>query len=112
MPVGYNYDQGGFVRSLMLGLRLCEIAHKKYDENNTFVEETYWQYKNFCLAQGMEDQLFTLTKEDIFNLAGTKGIQAFTSSLNHLIQLLPIVPYNLEEIRAIHERAKEVIIRA
>ena len=112
LPVGYNFDQAGFVRSIVLGLRLSEIAEKKYDVDHQFVSDTFEQYEKFCLSQGADPKEFTLTKEDIFNMAGIVGIKAFTLSLNSLIRALPIVPFNIEEIRAIHERAKEAMIRA
>jgi hypothetical protein len=112
LPVGYNYDQAGVVRSILLGLRLCQISDKKYTQDNPFVAETYQHYRMFCLAQGLDEEQFTLTKEDIYNLAGAAGIKEFTSSLNILIRFLPILPYNVEEMRDIHERAREVLIRA
>ena len=112
LPVGYNYDGAGLVRSIFLGLSLCEIAKKNYDVDHPFVSSTYEQYKDFCLSQGVDQREFTLTKEDIYNMAGTVGIKTFTMSLNSLIRALPIVPLNIEEIRAIHERAKEAMIRA
>lgn len=111
-PVGLNYDRSGLVRSIILGLKLSEIARNKdYTEESPFVISTFDEYKALCLSQGEKAEDFNLTKQDIINIA-RGDIKLVVESLNKLIKLLPIMPMNTEELRLIYENAKEALIRA
>jgi hypothetical protein len=111
-PYGYNYDDAGVLRSIIMGLRLSVIAADPgKDENSEFVKETSFMYKELCLRHGIEENDFDLTPRDIVNMAlGTENDRIF--SLNKLIKLLPIMPFNAEELHLIYERYLEVMRRA
>ncbi len=111
-PFGFNYDEAGVIRSIILGLRLSAIAEDPAkDENSDFVLETYSQYRELCLNQGEDERSFDLTAHDIVNMAkGDERVQIL--SLNKLIKLLPIMPFNTEELRIMYNRFKEALIRA
>jgi hypothetical protein len=111
-PFGINYDSAGMVRSAILGLRLSVIAKDEaLGADSDFVLETLKQYKALCLAQGQEERSFDLNTTDILNMArGEERTQIL--SLNKLIKLLPIMPFNTEELRHIYNRFREVLIRA
>jgi len=108
-PIGWNYDEAGLIRSVFLGLRLTEIAKNKYAEDNVFVAYTLAQYMDFCMSQGIKS--FDLTAKDLLNIADG-NVPEMVASLNKLIKLLPIMPVNTEELRAIYQHAKEALIRA
>lgn len=112
-PIGYNYDKAGIVRSALLGLRLSEMAaNEKYGPDSSFVAFTLAEYMDLCLALGVSPGDFDLTGQDLVNIA-RGDMKTLSRSLNKLIKLLPIIPYNAEELRIIYERAKKSIdIRA
>ncbi len=121
-PVGYNFDRTGLVRSIFLGLRLARIAELKRkaeaEPDNAelagslagFIRETLDQYKAFCRSQGFER--FTVKEEDLLNIAAGEDVNRILQGLNKLIESLPIVPVNPEELREVYERAMEAVIRA
>ena len=111
-PFGFNYDGSGMIRSVILGLRLSVIAKdESLGADSDFVIETFKQYKALCLAQGQEESSFDLNTNDILNMArGEERTQIL--SLNKLIKLLPIMPFNTEELRHIYNRFREVITKA
>lgn len=113
MPVGYNYDMTGFVRSVLLGLRLTEIAKEEgYGPDSNFVAFTLAQYMDLCVALGASPRDFNLTGQDLVNIA-RGDMKTMVRSLNKLIKLLPIIPLNTEELRIIFERVRKSIdIRA
>jgi hypothetical protein len=111
-PIGLNYDRTGFTRSIILGLRLSEIARQKAEKGEAdpeFVKQTFVQYRYFCFSQGVRN--FNLEEEDLINLA-TGNINKMVDALNRIIRVLPIRPVNTEELRAIYEHAREALIRA
>ena len=111
-PIGLNYDKTGFVRSIILGLRLSEIARQKAEKGEAdpeFVKQTFVQYRYFCFSQGVRN--FNLSEDDLINLA-TGNINKMVEALNRIIKVLPIRPVNTEELRAIYEHAREALIRA
>ncbi len=111
-PVGLNYDSSGFVRSMILGLRLAEMARQENREGRVdedFAIETLVQYSGFCISQGVER--FDLSVTDLVDLA-TGNINKVVRALNRLIRSLPIMPINAEELRVIYEHAREALIRA
>ncbi|MFH1878020.1 MAG: glycogen/starch synthase [Candidatus Omnitrophota bacterium] len=112
-PVGFNYDKTGIIRSIVLGLRLSEIAKndEEYVADSDFVAATLAQYIDFCRSQGQDMKLFNLTKEDLVNLA-TGARSVMVESLNKLIKLLPIRPVNMDELRDIFENARKALIAA
>jgi hypothetical protein len=108
-PVGYNYDKAGIVRSALLGLRLSEMAaNEKYGPDSSFVTFTLAEYMDLCLALGVSSGDFDLTGQDLVNIA-RGDMKTLSHSLNKLIKLLPIIPYNAEELRIIYERVKKSI---
>ncbi|MDD3088594.1 MAG: glycogen/starch synthase [Candidatus Omnitrophica bacterium] len=108
-PVGYNYDKAGIVRSAFIGLRLSEVAaNENYGTNSNFVVFTLAEYMDLCLALGVSSGDFDITAQDLVNIA-RGDMKILTASLNKLIKLLPIIPYNAEELRIIYERAKKSI---
>jgi hypothetical protein len=112
MPVGMNYDKAGIARSVLLGLRISEIAEKNYSEEDPFVSYTLEQYRDFALSQGVSDDVFDLTAKDLINLAVYDDIQLFSDSLNRMIRALPIVPLDIEQIKEVYLCIQEVLIRA
>ncbi len=111
-PIGLNYDKAGFVRSIILGLRLSEMARQKAEKGEAdpeFVKQTFVQYRYFCFSQGVRN--FNLEEEDLINLA-TGNINKMVDALNRIIRVLPIRPVNTEELREIYEHAREALIRA
>ena len=111
-PVGLNYDRSGFVRGIIVGLRLSEIARQKSERgevDEAYVENTLSAYRDFCWSQGVRD--FDLKIEDLVNLA-TGNINKMVEALNRIIRTLPIMPINTEELRVIYEHAREALIRA
>ncbi len=111
-PVGYHYDRAGLVRSFILGLRLARIAEENIPADDIFVKHTLLQYRDFCLSMGSEKDRFDLTAEDIVNIACFNTAHIFSGALNKLIRLLPIAPLDIEEIRAVYERVREVLVKA
>ena len=112
-PVGFNYDVTGLARSVILGLRLSEIAgNNDYDSESVFVSYTFAQYMRFCLSQGQRPEEFSLTKEDLINMARGE-ISQMALALNRFIKFLPIIPLSIKEVRDVYEHVrKEVLIRA
>ena|GEM_PF-2310571 len=111
-PIGLNYDSSGFVRAMIFGLRLCEMARQEDREGKVdeeFAIETLIQYSDFCMSQGVKR--FNLSVMDLVDLA-TGNINKVIKALNRLIRSLPIVPINTEELRSICEHAREALIRA
>ncbi|MBD3425872.1 MAG: hypothetical protein GF409_01420 [Candidatus Omnitrophica bacterium] len=111
-PVGLNYDRSGFIRGIILGLKLSLIARQKSEQGKVdaqFVERTLKNYRDFCWSQGVRD--FHLKPEDLVDLA-TGDINRTVRALNRIIKALPIMPLNTEEIREIYEHAREALIRA
>lgn len=113
MPVGYGYDRTGLVRSVLFGLRLTEIAREEgYGPDSNFVAFTLAQYMDLCVAFGTSPRDFNLTGQDLVNIA-RGNMKTMVRSLNKLIKLLPIIPFNTEELRIIFERVRKSIdIRA
>ncbi|MFH1664834.1 MAG: glycogen/starch synthase [Candidatus Omnitrophota bacterium] len=111
-PIGYNYDRAGIIRSVFLGLRLSEIARNEdYVKDSNFVSYTLAQYMALCVSQGQEPRDFDLSGDDLISIA-RGDMPAMISALNKLIRLLPIMPVNMEELKMIYERAREILIRA
>jgi hypothetical protein len=111
-PVGLNYDRSGFIRGIIIGLRLSEIARQKKEQgevDEAYAEKTLSAYRDFCWSQGVRD--FDLKIEDLVNLA-TGNINKMVEALNRIIRTLPIMPINTEELRVIYEHAREALIRA
>ena len=88
-PVGYNYDKAGVIRSIILGLRLSEIAsdeNKTHDSN--FVSYTLAQYMRLCFSLGIKKDGFEkfekryLPAKDfgIILISTTKGIMIHTEA--------------------------------
>ena len=110
-PAGLNYDNTGLIRSVILGLRLSEIA-KGDKPDDSLVSYTLAQYRDLCISMGQSAESFDLTKEDIINIARSDTLKLIVGSVNRLIKLLPIVPINTEELRMLYERVREIMIRA
>ncbi|MGB2600950.1 MAG: hypothetical protein WBD00_04305 [Candidatus Omnitrophota bacterium] len=111
-PIGLNYDRSGFIRGIILGLRLSEIARQKSEQGEVdvaYAEKTLSEYRDFCWSQGVRD--FNLKTDDLVNLA-TGNINKMVEALNRIIKVLPIMPINTEELRVIYEHAREALIRA
>jgi len=111
-PVGLNYDNSGLIRSMILGLRLSEIARNRYTKDDQYVADTLAVYVNLCLSEGQRiEDIDELTTGDIISLIAV-NTNEMVRSLKKLIKLLPIVPMNTDELRLIYERAREIMIRA
>ena len=110
-PVGHNFDRTGLIRSIVMGLRLTEIAAKGYSKDSSFVSYTMIQFVDLCFSQGISPRDFTLTDEDLVNLA-RGNMREMVHSLNVLIQNLPILPVNTEEMRETYIHARKVLIKA
>ncbi|MDD4956204.1 MAG: glycogen/starch synthase [Candidatus Omnitrophica bacterium] len=113
-PIGANYDETGVIRSVMLGLRLSEIAsNDNYkSEDSEFLSYTLAQYVDLCISQGQDVSKISLTKKDLIEMATSAEIRVIVMSLNRLIQSLPIVPFDVQELKAIYDRTNEILIRA
>ncbi|MDP8298825.1 MAG: hypothetical protein P9L88_02855 [Candidatus Tantalella remota] len=111
-PVGINYDRAGLIRSIIMGLRLSEIAaNENYDKNNSFVVETMKEYRDLCFEMGQPVGQFDLTASDLINIA-RGDIKVIVRSLNKLIKLLPITPIDTEQLRRMYQNVKKSLIAA
>ena len=111
-PVGYNYDSAGLVRSIILGLRLSEIARDdSYTKESYFVSYTLSEYMALCLSYGQDSKQFDLTTDDLINMA-RGDLKIMVESLNKVIKLLPIMPVDTEHLREVFEHTRQVLIRA
>ncbi|MFH1846780.1 MAG: hypothetical protein ABH869_04410 [Candidatus Omnitrophota bacterium] len=111
VPVANNFDRTGIVRSIILGLRLSEIADGNYKEDGTFVAYTLGMYLRLCLALGQDMKDIDFTTNDIWNMA-RGNLSQMVQALNKYIRTIPIVPFNTEEVREVYEYAREALIRA
>ncbi|MFH1797894.1 MAG: hypothetical protein ABH844_00895 [Candidatus Omnitrophota bacterium] len=112
-PVGIDFDPAGLVKGIFLGLVLSEIAaNDNYTAESDFVSYEFSRYLKLCLALGQDRQdLEILLAQDLVDIA-RGDIKVFVNALNKLVKCLPIMPLNIEEKRAIYERAKEAWLRA
>ncbi|MBD3380283.1 MAG: hypothetical protein GF408_07470 [Candidatus Omnitrophica bacterium] len=108
-PIGLNYDRTGFARGVHFGLLLTEIAKNRCGEEDELVRAVYEEYKDFCLSMGVRS--FTLKPGDLVNIA-LEGINGIARSLKALIDSLPIVPVNMEELIDAYEHARKTLIAA
>ena len=106
-PVGINYNKTGLVTSMILGLDLVKLARNPKDEE--LVNEILSKYKAFSTSLGNKD--FKLNSQDILALV-TGNTNEMVRALNLLIKSLPIIPVNIEELAILHEKAREILIRA
>ncbi|MFC1643790.1 glucosamine-6-phosphate deaminase [Candidatus Omnitrophota bacterium] len=116
-PMGLQQDPAGLIRSTLLGLSMVYIARQKegleeIDEDflkktENFLRETAVQYEKLCISQGIEG--FNLKTEDIIkaiiDIATGNNPRRVIGALKKLIDLLPITPIDVEELRKIHEHA-------
>jgi len=114
MPIG-KYEKGkdlsGLVRSIVLGLRIMQIARNEEAgiSDQVFIEETLTQFESLCKYTTNED--YTIEVEDLMNLA-TGNIRKILTSIRKIIKLLPIIPIDAEELKSIYKHAREVLIAA
>ncbi|MCK5451236.1 MAG: glycogen/starch synthase [Candidatus Omnitrophica bacterium] len=114
-PVGLNYDRGGILRSVFLGVCLSEIAEKEYKEENVFVAYTLLQIARLCFSSGIDPRDFDLTEQDLVNMAMApvdSKKREWLDSFNKFLELLPIFPVDTEELRNVYEHARKALIRA
>jgi len=106
-PVGINYNKTGLVTSMILGLDLVKLARNPKDEE--LANKILSKYKAFSTSLGNKD--FKLNSQDILALV-TGNTNEMVRALNLLIKSLPIIPVNIEELAILHEKAREILIRA
>ena len=110
VPIGLLNDRAGLIRGTIAGLRLLYIARqvkakkdKQIDEiDEKFVNDTITQLKGLYKAQGVEG--FDLKYDDIVNFAAG-NINLRMLILKRLIDLLPIIPIDINELREIYKYA-------
>lgn len=110
-PVGHNYDEAGLVRSMILGMRLSEINRLEAGVESSLVMATLRDYAALSGALYQGQRRGALKPEDLVNLARGVGSD-FITALNRLIELLPVVPLDVQQVRNVYERTLEVLIRA
>jgi len=116
VPIGRLNDQAGLIRGTILGLRLIHIAryaeYKKSEGKDIdrefikkWVEPLLTEYKTLSRARGMESFDFEVT--DIIDFATSDDMNARVRALKKLIDLLPIIPIDPEELRMIYEHVSK-----
>ena len=129
-PVGLLNDSAGILRSVILGIRMMEVAKKlneieriksdrevgeKLMELRDMIQtEILLPYRDVCKTESanFEDiKGFDLSPDDIIAIvSGT--VNDILPALRKLIRLLPIVPMNTEALRNLYEYARQVLLAA
>jgi len=111
IPIGLQNDQGGLIRGTVLGLIAVDIARNKTGNGGKvdpvfmkdYIEPAIKRYNTLCKSLGGAD--INLTANDITLLATVqeRGFNGLLEVLHKLINLLPIIPIDPDELRQIYE---------
>lgn len=106
MPVNLRGDQLGVIRGVLLGLRLIYIARQNEnqdrEDSKAFLKETLEQLRDISAQYGIED--FDLQEEELLLFAVGK-INDRIRVFKKILELIPVIPLDVEEIRKIYEHA-------
>ena len=120
LPIGFQNDALGLIRNIILGLKLTDFSKELNEDerliqNQEFLDrmqrEVLEIYKEI-VPKEYRHNLNNLTQEDMVNLIASSSINDIVGSLRKLMKLIPVEPVNIEEIRSIYNRVREIIIAA